>query len=542
MWVEMKIISWNVRGLERVEKRKDVRTLVMEKAPYILCLQETKLSMCDEMLCNSLWGGTTHSFSYRPSVGASRGLLTSWNMSLVDVWSIVSVDNVVMIHGRFVQSNEEFYLLNVYATCDNGAKQLLWDRLSLMLQQLAGKNVCICGDFNAVRSSDERRSLRAISSVSDMEPFNRFIEENLLVDLPLCGRNYTWYKGDGSSMSRLDKFLLSEDWCLVWPSCMQVADLRGLSDHCPLFLMVNEDDWVPRPSRMLKCWNEVPAYKQFLIEKWRAFEVQGWGGFILQEKLKRIKLALKEWHRLHVSNLPGRITALKERIAELDTKGEHVDLSVDELHKLRHNNCEIHSLSRMNTSICWQQSCLLWLQDGDANSKYFHSVMVGRLRGNTISSLVVDGGIVEGVNPVREAVFNYFAKHFKKIQGERPSVEGLEFRRIDVMDGAFLVRLFLIDEVKVTVWDCDSYKSPGPDGINFGFIKKFWSEISEDIMRFVGDFNRNGKLTRGINSTFIALIPKVESPPKLNDFRPILLVGTMSWKRFNKSVKGLKRF
>jgi len=141
MWVEMKIISWNVRGLERVEKRKDVRTLVVEKAPYILCLQETKLSMCDEMLCNSLWGGTTHSFSYRPSVGASGGLLTSWNTSLVDVWSIVSVDNVVMIHGRFVQSNEEFYLLNVYATCDNGAKQLLWDRLSLMLQQLAGKNV-----------------------------------------------------------------------------------------------------------------------------------------------------------------------------------------------------------------------------------------------------------------------------------------------------------------------------------------------------------------------------------------------------------------
>ena len=67
-----------------------------------------------------------------------------------DVWSTSSGENVVMIHGRFVQCNEEFYLFNVYAPCDNGARQLLWDRLSVMLQQLAGKNVCICGDFNAV--------------------------------------------------------------------------------------------------------------------------------------------------------------------------------------------------------------------------------------------------------------------------------------------------------------------------------------------------------------------------------------------------------
>jgi len=181
----------------------------------------------------------------------------------------------------------------------------------------------------------------------------------------------------------------------------------------------------------------------------------------------------------------------------------------------------------MDTSICWQQSRLLWLQDGDANSKYFHSVMAGRRRGNTISSLVVDGGIVEGVNPVRATVFNYFAEHFKNIQGERPSVKGFEFRRIAVMDGAALVRPFHIGEVKAAVWDCDSYKSPGPDGINFGFIMEFWSKMSGDIMRFVGDFHRNGKLTKGINSTFIALIPKVESPKKLNDFRPISLVGSL---------------
>jgi hypothetical protein len=46
-------------------------------------------------------------------------------------------------------------------------------------------------------------------------------------------------------------------------------------------------------------------------------------------------------------------------------------------------------------------------------------------------------------------------------------------------------------------------------------------------MRFINEFHRNGKLTKGINSTFIALIPKVDSPQRLIDFRPISLVGSL---------------
>ena len=46
-------------------------------------------------------------------------------------------------------------------------------------------------------------------------------------------------------------------------------------------------------------------------------------------------------------------------------------------------------------------------------------------------------------------------------------------------------------------------------------------------MRFVSEFHHNGKLAKGINSTFIVPIPKVDNPQRLNDFRPISLVGSM---------------
>ena len=46
-------------------------------------------------------------------------------------------------------------------------------------------------------------------------------------------------------------------------------------------------------------------------------------------------------------------------------------------------------------------------------------------------------------------------------------------------------------------------------------------------MRFISEFHRNGRLAKVINSTFVALIPKIDSPQRLNDFRPISLVGSM---------------
>jgi len=81
----MKLVSWNVRGLGSFDKRREVRKLVEEKKPLILCLQETKLGVCDEKLTLLMWGDSNHAFSFRPSVGALGGLLTVWDTLEVEV-------------------------------------------------------------------------------------------------------------------------------------------------------------------------------------------------------------------------------------------------------------------------------------------------------------------------------------------------------------------------------------------------------------------------------------------------------------------------
>ena len=247
----------------------------------------------------------------------------------------------------------------------------------------------------------------------------------------------------------------------------------------------------------------------------------------MKEKLKLLKLALKDWHQRHAQNLPARILSLKEQIAFLDLKGESTVLLDDEIQELHGLSEELFSLSRANSSICWQQSRVQWLKEGDANSKFFHRIMSSKRSRNAIPFFLVNGALVEGVENVHNAVFTHFQAQFRPTQNQRPSMEALDFCTLSYNEGASLVRPFTLEDVTTAVWDVDSFKCPGPDGITFGFIKDFWDMLKADVMRFLVEFHRNGRLSKGINSTFIALIPKVDNPHQLNDFRPISLVGSL---------------
>jgi hypothetical protein len=92
----MKIISWNVRDLGSFGKMREVRQLVRKKKPFIICIQETKLSVFYVNVCKSLWGDKFVDISFQPSLGASRGLVSMWDTNEVEVWSSMSFDHVLV--------------------------------------------------------------------------------------------------------------------------------------------------------------------------------------------------------------------------------------------------------------------------------------------------------------------------------------------------------------------------------------------------------------------------------------------------------------
>ena len=85
-----------------------------------------------------------------------------------------------------------------------------------------------------------------------------------------------------------------------------------------------------------------------------------------------------------------------------------------------------------------------------------------RRRRNSIVSLLVNGNLVEGVQPIRDAVFSHFKDHFAAHYIPRSGVENLPFKSLSYAEGGCLVKPFMDAEVKAAVWDCDSFKSLGP--------------------------------------------------------------------------------
>ena len=136
---------------------------------------------------------------------------------------------------------------------------------------------------------------------------------------------------------------------------------------------------------------------------------------------------------------------------------------------------------------------------------------------------------------IKDKVRDFFDVRFARNNDCQVRLDNVRFSAISDSDNVLLTGEFSEDEIKAAVWSCDNSKSPGPDGFNFGFLKFCWEVIKKDVMEAVKDFALNGHWPRGSNASFLCLIPKVENPQQLGEFRPISLVGCL-YKIISKAL------
>lgn len=68
-------------------------------------------------------------------------------------------------------------------------------------------------------------------------------------------------------------------------------------------------------------------------------------------------------------------------------------------------------------------------------------------------------------------------------------------------------------------------RAPGPDGFSGTFLKACWSIIREDFYKLCSEFHDGSLQLDSLNYGFITLIPKVNAPASVNDYRPITLLN-----------------
>lgn len=142
---------------------------------------------------------------------------------------------------------------------------------------------------------------------------------------------------------------------------------------------------------MLNCWFLEPKFKEFVVKAWEELQCEGWGSFVLKEKLKGLKAKLKVWNKEVFGDLNSKRNDLVLQIEEdLDRKEEDVGLLATEVDARRLLCYEFWAVLKLQESLLCQKSISKWLKEGDHNTKYFHSIVNWRRRTNSIAGLMID--------------------------------------------------------------------------------------------------------------------------------------------------------
>lgn len=519
------ILCWNVRGINRADKWPLIRNKIDESNCEIICFQETKKEQFDPSFIRNFAPKKFDKFFFSPSVGASGGILVAWNGSLFE-GSLIDVQPfaiVVCFSSRM--DNCVWNLVNVYGPCVEPARSqfITWLR-ALDIQD--EENWMILGDFNFYRSLDNRN--KNGGNFQDTQIFNDMIDFLGLVELPLKGRGFTWSNmQDDPLLEQLDWFFTSVNWTADYPDTLVTPLGRPTSDHVPCKVTVGTK--IPRANifRFENFWTSHSSFHATVQQSWEK-PVHNCSNSVanLSAKFKRLRYDLKQWSK-GLSNLKLIIDNCNKVILYLDTVENLRRLFSPEWNMRLIIKKQLGSLLSQQTQYWKQRNTINRIKHGDECTKYFHSMATVSYRRNLIAQVQDDYGISLVQH---EEKANHLWSVFKSRMGVSGDVR-MEFDLRDMVqsiDGTILDALtapFLKSEIDNIIKEMPTDKAPGPDGFNGVFIKKCWNLIKEDIYRLFEDFYDNRVDLSPINSSYIVLVPKTNSPITANDFRPISLLN-----------------
>ncbi|GJX32773.1 hypothetical protein Tco_0242628 [Tanacetum coccineum] len=222
-------------------------------------------------------------------------------------------------------------------------------------------------------------------------------------------------------------------------------------------------------------------------------------GFWMFKVVKRLKLMKKPFRKLlyDKGNLHDNVKKLWHELDEVQKSldsDRQMEIFSRKWRKLAYLKEFNDALLKKRDSIS-KSGRIEWLKLGDANTAYFHKLVKSQSMRNRIDRITrLDGTIADGD------------------QVPLP---------LSDEEAAFIIQEVLDQEIKEAVFSLGDNKAPGPDGYSAAFFKEAWDIISVDICKVVKEFFTNGTLLKEVNHTTIALILKVATPLRINDFRPI---------------------
>lgn len=517
----MNSMVWNARGAGSKEFVQDFKSLVKIHKPNLVGLVETRVGRDRaNKIVRRLGFSNWRIFDGR---GFSGGIWILWNND-VRVNFIDDMAQAVSFDVGY--DNKNWKMTVVYGSPNPTNRERLWDYLRACSSQFQGAWV-VGGDFNEIACSSEKSNFKN-SDCHRCRKLQTVLADCSLLDLGFSGAKYTWYKSPTAFQSikeRLDKYYCNADWRLEFSDAVVCHLPRINSDHCPILLRVfgyppPASDF--KPFRFEGAWMQHEDFEDMVQKSWERSEAS------ISDRLLSLQAALKKWNSDVFGNIFRRKRTLLNRIKGVQRERcfrdcRHLADLEDKLQK------ELREVSNQEATLWYQKSRTNWILSGDLNTSYYHSVAVVKRNRRKVRALKTDeGDWITDQAELKQLAVDHFAALFTAPADPiiRPSV-GVTFPQLDRMVLDEFHRPVTDVEIKNALFSIGAYKAPGPDGFQAIFFQQQWDLVGSEVIEVVKEAFCSGSVPENLNKTFLTLIPKVDCPEKITQFRPISLCNVV---------------
>jgi hypothetical protein len=156
-----------------------------------------------------------------------------------------------------------------------------------------------------------------------------------LLDIPLIGYQFTWFKSIGTESSkeaRLDRALVTSSWQTLYPNATLQTLVAPISDHTPLLLQLDPLPWRQpyRCFRFNNAWLLEPELDQLVKDNWEHYPPSN-----IIAKLRHCSEDIASWSKNLVPNFRHLIN--KQRSAIEDFRNSHADASDPHVISMQNN-------------------------------------------------------------------------------------------------------------------------------------------------------------------------------------------------------------
>lgn len=543
----VKFCTYNARGINDLNKRKQLFCLLKHKMLDLIFIQESHGRDKDMKYWRSQWGGDV---VYANAQSAVRGVTILMRRNLD--CQIIKVEKD--LHGRFlivevIIDGLQVVLANVYGP--NIDSPSFFAEFMQEVYLFDNSNVILGGDFNFVIDQAKDRKFSHHNNNNARDMFLLHAQEYDLVDVwrelnpdsqqySCCRPNSDPANTQWQKFSRLDMFFISRGLLNSVKSCTMHAGFQ--SDHS--FVIMNlETKQEKRGPGHWKFNNSHLHDKQFntalnaLIDEnihyTKSSPIIAW---------QMLKGTITEFSKAYGKD---KAKAKRKELEEIETKLDRLKSFMEELPSPEPETTEeFNRIKNMQSNIlqhkangAFIRSRTKFYDEGERSSKYYFSLEKHNNRLKTMSQLRNKGGaIITGSKCLLKQQQDFYSELYKSNTRINFNLNNDTGNLLKERDKKSLDEEITLSELTSALRQMPNNKSPGLDGLTVEVYKMFWAKIGPTYHAAVLQAKKEGTLWQIARKGLITLIPKKDKDMlELTNWRPLTML-TCDYKILAKAL------